>query len=80
MQSVLEPWYTRCQIQGYEKSNIDEIIINSKRFDDAATFQKGLRSIFCVYSADVYLKRITGFNLWVVLMLYVSVSITVWEI
>ena len=68
MQSVLEPWYTRCQIQGYEKSNIDEIIINSKRFDDAATFQKGLRNIFCTYSADVFLKKITFFNLSVVLI------------
>ena len=46
MQSFLEPWYARRQIQGYEKSNIDEIIINSKRLDDAVTFQKGLRNIF----------------------------------
>lgn len=80
MQSFLEPWYARRQIQGYEKSNIDEIIINSKRLDDAVTFQKGLRNIFCTYSADVFLKKITFFNLWVVLILYVSVSTTVLEI
>ena len=80
MQSFLEPWYARHQIQGYEKSDIDEIINNSKRLADAATFQKGLRNIFYTYSADVYLKRIIIFNFWVVLIFYVSVSIVLWEI
>ena len=77
MQSFLEPWYARRQIQGYEQSDIDEIIINSKRLDDAATFQKGLGDIFCTDSADIYLNRITLFNIWVFLLLYVSVSMAV---